>query len=139
MRPMNLTRERQIERCGRRAAELLLAGDVVLTNVPNSPLIKAMLAALEAEVREAVTVVEPNERNAVPTCSLVLAEQAALDGGLAVGDAALRCTEIAQAHGVPCYALLPGGPNPQMRTAADLPVSSGLTILQPEIISAIVT
>jgi hypothetical protein len=129
---------RAIDRCHRRAAELLAAGDLVLSD---QPLPAALIAALDNDTRAAVRWVTrlagaPAES---PTLCLISARDASQDGSLVCDPEAARCAHAARVAGLPVYALLPPGPSPDLRTEVDLPRSPDSTILPADMVSAIVT
>src|SRR5262245_22882746 len=110
-------RERQVERCGRRAAELLTAGDCVLTDNAGDQVLARLLAALDAETRAEVRFVERSAlAGLAPTLCLLNVECAALDGSFLCGAEAFACAAIAQQLDIPCYVLLPDGPDPLIKT-----------------------
>lgn len=122
------------DRCHRRAADLLAAGDLVLSDRPPPA---ALIAALDEEARAAVRwTADPAES---PTLCLISARDAAQDGSLVCDPEAARCAHAARAAGIPVYALLPPGPSATIRAAADLPGSPDSAILPADMVSAVVT
>jgi hypothetical protein len=138
---MNHNHTRAIERCGRRAAELLVAGDVVLADSSAEPVLTWLLAALDADTRAALRVVGPDAVAAgcLPTLCLFGALLVALDGGAVCSAAAARCVDLARSHTLPCYLFAPHGPDPATPDAAIITRSPGQTYLPPDQISAIIT
>jgi hypothetical protein len=132
--------ERQIERCARRAAELLVSGDRVLTDNPASPLLGRLLAALDADLRADVYIGGRVALAATaPTLCLLHVESAALDGSVLCRAEAFECAAAAQELGIPCYILLPGGPDCGLATVDAGILGAEQRVLTPEQVSAAVT
>ena len=132
--------DRANERCGRRAAELLVAGDVVLADPSAEPVLRWLLLALDVATRAEVRVIGPAQIELVtPTLCLIGALVVALDGGAVCSSAARRCAELAAEHGLPCYLLAPHGPDTGTPDAAIITLSPGRAYLPAERISAIIT
>ena len=135
----NQPSDRAIERCGRRAAELLVAGDVVLADASAEPVLTTLLAALDAATRAAVRVIGLDDlrEGIMPSLCLFGALLVAHDGGAVCSSAAWRCVKFARTNGLPCYLLAPYGPNPAMPDASVITLSPGREYLPPASISAV--
>jgi hypothetical protein len=133
--------DRAIERCGRRAAELLVAGDIVLADSSAEPMLTWLLAALAADTRAALRVVglDAVAAGCMPTLCLFGASLVASDGGAVCSTAAWQCVDLAHTHNLPCYLFAPHGPDPALPDASVITLSPGRTYLPPNQISAIIT
>lgn len=130
---------RQIDRCGRRAAELITAGDIVLTDQPMADILLVLLAALSAEVRVGVRVVAPDDVTLTPKVCLIVAHAAACDGSISCAETAAACASHAIAQAVPVYVLNASGPDPDTRDATALAPCADEVVLAATCINAIIT
>ncbi len=126
---------RQIDRCGRRAAELITTGDVVLTNDPIAAPFVIMLNALNTHVPVVITDVA----EAIPTLCVITAQTAACDGSILCSEATIACVAQATSYAIPIYALLAGGPDSTILNIQSLRPSTTQSILPAEQINAIIT
>jgi methylthioribose-1-phosphate isomerase len=163
--------DREAERCGRRAAGLLDAGDTLLLDgVPggaaafllaSAPKLRLLVAAegtgdavheaVPADQGDGSRVGDPaphapgrwfaQASDALAageaTVYIATARRVALDGAVAVEPGVARRARLAAGHGVPCYLLAPGGPEPGAPDAVAL--AGEPAVLPPAAISAIVT
>ena len=130
---------RQIDRCGRRAAELITAGDIVLTDQPMADILLVLLAALSAEVRVDVRAVTPGDAMMTPTICLIVAHAAACDGSITCAKTAAACASYAIGQAVPVYALNASGPDPDAPNAAALAPCADEVVLAATSINALIT
>lgn len=130
---------RAAERCARRATELLMASDVLLTDQPGDPLIETLLATLEPALRTAIQVITLPAPAAMPTLCIITALTAACDGSLVVPASATACAAYTAERCIPCYALLAGGPDPDVPTGSLLRIGIGQALLEPSAIAAVIT
>jgi hypothetical protein len=126
---------RQIERCGRRAAELITTGDVVLTNDPIAAPFVGMLAALNTNL----PVVISDTDTAIPTLCVITVQTTACDGSILCSADTIACVAQATSRAIPIYALLAGGPDPTIPDFQSLQPSATQSILPAERINAIIT
>lgn len=160
--------DRDAERCGRIAAELVDEGDDVLVDGFFGGALSWMLAVAQVEQRDVrltifqgapdaegsrlgaqqateiglslTTIDDAALAGGPPAAALyvVASQWVALDGTVATEPPAARRAKLVRAHGIPCYVLAPDGPDPETADGAQMGPRAGATI-QADAISAIIT
>jgi hypothetical protein len=119
---------------------LIVAGDVLLSDPLAQPIVVWLLAALDEQVRAEVQSTTFDQLDHMPlTIALIGVELLALDGGALCTPEGMRCAAMARDRGLPCYLLVPGGPDPRTASIAAQITDVGQRYLPPERISAIIT
>ncbi|GAB4129964.1 MAG: hypothetical protein Fur005_47500 [Roseiflexaceae bacterium] len=132
---MMMPHDRQLERCWRRAAGLIVTGDILLCASEPSPF---LLASLEYEERSALQVVTPTTLRTTPTLCVAIAQAGGDDGSLAFETSQYACVMLALRFRIPCYALLPHGPRAGA-TIDPLLGSNQWHVVDAEQVAAIIT